>query len=72
MINCTLVLLGVIMAVGKQGEEKMTRLSITVPESMDRFIREYSKQQKRSVSAQIQLLIEQLQQELEKQKDDTN
>ena len=72
MITCTLVLLGVIMAVGKQGEEKMTRLSITVPESMDRFIREYSKQQKRSVSAQIQLLIEQLQQELEKQKDDTN
>jgi hypothetical protein len=49
------------MAVDKQGQEKMTRLSITVPESMDRFIREYSKQQKRSVSAQIQLLIEQLQ-----------
>ena len=44
-------------------EKNMTRLSITMPVELDEFIRQYSKKQRRSVSAQIQLLIESLKSE---------
>ena len=44
-------------------ETKMTRLSITMPIELDEFIREYSKKQRRSVSAQMQILVETLKSE---------
>lgn len=43
-----------------KNDDRMTRFSISVPDDLDEFIRDYSKKQRRSVSAQIQLLIEML------------
>ena len=48
----------------KDNEEKMIRTSVTIPESVIERFKSYCKQRRRSVSAQITLLMEQ---ELEQQ-----
>jgi metal-responsive CopG/Arc/MetJ family transcriptional regulator len=40
--------------------EKMSRTSVTVPESLLQWFQSYCRKQKRSVSAQISFMIEQL------------
>lgn len=52
---------------GKDNEEKMVRTSVTIPESVIERFKIYCKERRRSVSAQITLLMEQ---ELEQQKKD--
>jgi metal-responsive CopG/Arc/MetJ family transcriptional regulator len=49
--------------------EKMVRTSVTIPESLIEEFKEYCKKTRRSVSAQVTLLIEK---ELEAQKDKKN
>ena len=51
-------------------EEKMVRTSVTIPESVIKKFKAYCKSKRRSVSAQITLLIEQeLEQEDNKKED---
>ena len=42
------------------GDEKMVRISITIPESVANALREYCEKERRSVSAQLTLLAEKL------------
>ena len=52
-------------------EEKMVRTSVTIPESVMKEFKVYCKNKRRSVSAQITLLIEQeLEQENQNKQDD--
>jgi len=55
----------------KEGE-KMTRLSITVPESIAEQFRHYCEEQRRSVSAQVTLLMEKLIKETEESQRDAS
>ena len=51
-------------------EEKMVRTSVTIPELIMEKFKNYCKGKRRSVSAQITLLIEQeLEEKMEKEKD---
>ena len=47
--------------------EKMSRTSVTIPESLFEWFKEYCNKQKRSVSAQISFMIEQLKESEEKE-----
>ncbi len=53
-------------------QEKMVRTSVTIPESLIEKFRDYCKVKRRSVSAQITLLIEQELKEQEAKAEDTN
>jgi metal-responsive CopG/Arc/MetJ family transcriptional regulator len=48
--------------------EKMSRTSVTIPESLLVWFQDYCKKQKRSVSAQISFMIEQLKEQEERDK----
>lgn len=48
--------------------EKMSRTSVTIPESLLAWFQDYCKKQKRSVSAQISFMIEQLKEQEERDK----
>ena len=47
-------------------QEKMTRISATIPEPVAEQFKDFCKKQRRSVSAQITLLMEQALREVEK------